>query len=54
MIALAASPFYAWWMNAPDVAILAALLAILSIIRHHENISRLIKGEESKIGKKKA
>ncbi|MBT4932226.1 MAG: glycerol-3-phosphate 1-O-acyltransferase PlsY [Rhodospirillaceae bacterium] len=54
LIALAASPFYAWWMNAPDVAILAALLAILSIIRHHENISRLIKGEESKIGKKKA
>ena len=54
LIALAAAPFYAWWLNAPDVAILAALLAILSIIRHHENISRLIKGEESKIGKKKA
>jgi acyl phosphate:glycerol-3-phosphate acyltransferase len=50
LIALAAAPFYAWWLNAPDVAILAALLAILSSVRHHENIARLIKGQESKIG----
>jgi glycerol-3-phosphate acyltransferase PlsY len=52
MIALAATPFYAWWMNAPDVAILASLLSILSIIRHHANISRLVKGEETKINEK--
>ncbi|MBC8268683.1 MAG: glycerol-3-phosphate 1-O-acyltransferase PlsY [Rhodospirillaceae bacterium] len=53
LIALAAAPFYAWSLNAPEVAILAALLAILSTVRHHENIARLIKGEESKIGNKK-
>lgn len=30
-----------------------ALLAILAVIRHHANIKRLIKGEESKLGAKK-
>ncbi len=54
LIALAAAPLYAWWLGQPDVAVLAAALAILSIIRHHENIARLLKGEESKIGKKKS
>lgn len=53
LVALLASPFYAWGMGLPQVAVLAALLALLSIIRHHENISRLLKGEESKISKKK-
>jgi glycerol-3-phosphate acyltransferase PlsY len=54
LLALAASPAYAWWLASPEVALLAALLALLSIIRHHENIARLLKGEESKIGAKKA
>ncbi len=54
LVALAASPFYAWWISGPEVAVLAALLAILSIIRHHENVARLLKGEESKIGGKKS
>jgi acyl phosphate:glycerol-3-phosphate acyltransferase len=53
LVALAASPFYAWWLASPEVATLAAGLAILSAIRHHENITRLLKGEESKIAKKK-
>ncbi|NQU59399.1 MAG: glycerol-3-phosphate 1-O-acyltransferase PlsY [Rhodospirillales bacterium] len=52
LIALAAAPLYAWLLGKPGVAVLAALLAVLSIIRHHENITRLLKGEESKIGKK--
>ncbi|MBL6932358.1 MAG: glycerol-3-phosphate 1-O-acyltransferase PlsY [Rhodospirillales bacterium] len=54
LVALALSPAYAWYLAGPDVAILATLLAVLSIIRHHENITRLLKGEEAKIGKKKA
>ncbi|MBT3990309.1 MAG: glycerol-3-phosphate 1-O-acyltransferase PlsY [Rhodospirillaceae bacterium] len=53
LVALAASPFYAWFMGFEKVAVLAALLAILGIFRHQENIRRLLKGEESKIGKKK-
>ncbi len=54
LAALAASPFYAWFLSGEKVAVLAALLAVFSFIRHHENIRRLIKGEESKIGKKKS
>jgi acyl phosphate:glycerol-3-phosphate acyltransferase len=53
LVALAASPFYAWYLGSEKVAVLAALLAILAIIRHQENIKRLFKGEEGKIGKKK-
>jgi len=53
LIALAAAPAYAWYFATPQHAILAGLLATLAWIRHHENIRRLLKGEESKIGKKK-
>ncbi len=54
LVALSASPFYAWWLTGVEVAMLAALLALLSVVRHHENIARLLKGEESKIGRKKS
>jgi len=54
LVALAAAPFYAWFMGFEKVAVLATLLAILGFSRHHENIRRLLKGEESKIGSKKS
>jgi len=54
LIALAAAPAFAWYLATPQHAILAALLAVLAWARHHENIRRLLKGEESKIGKKKS
>jgi len=53
LIALAAAPAYAWVFATPQHALLAGLLAALAWARHHENIRRLLKGEESKIGKKK-
>jgi len=53
LVALAAAPAYAYWMNMPAVALMALGLAALAVIRHHQNIGRLIKGEESKIGGKK-
>lgn len=53
LIGLAAAPFYALALADPGIALLAALLAILGMIRHHANIRRLLKGEEPRIGQKK-
>lgn len=52
ILAFASSPFIAWWLSGEQIAVLAALLAILGIARHHENIRRLSSGRESKIGEK--
>lgn len=49
LTAIAASPVFAWSLADPQRAYLAALIAVLVWIRHHENIRRLLKGEESKI-----
>ena len=51
LVALSTSPFYAWWIaDDLELTALATLLAILSLLRHHENIVRLMSGQESKIG----
>ncbi len=54
MVALALAPVFSWFLiAAPDkvsLTIATGMLGLFSLIRHHENISRLIKGEESKIG----
>jgi glycerol-3-phosphate acyltransferase PlsY len=52
LLALAAAPSYAWWFGRPDVSVMAFGLTLLAILRHHENIGRLIRGSETKIGKK--
>jgi glycerol-3-phosphate acyltransferase PlsY len=54
LTAVAAAPFFALWIGTHPQAWLAAFAAVLVWIRHHENINRLLKGEEPKIGKKKA
>ena len=51
--ALAAAPFYAYGMGSKPMALAAAILAVLSVIRHHANIRRILKGEEPRIGAKK-
>ncbi len=53
LVAAALSPLAAWFVIGPEVAGLTALMAVLVYIRHHENIARLLKGTEPKIGKKK-
>jgi glycerol-3-phosphate acyltransferase PlsY len=64
LVAIALAPFYAWglarqsvggsYLATPQVAELALFIALLVIVRHHSNIRRLLKGEEPKIGRKKA
>jgi len=54
LASLAASPAVAYWMKLEHVAIMAAALAVLGFVRHHQNITRLLRGEESRIGAKKS
>ncbi|MGH6894321.1 MAG: glycerol-3-phosphate 1-O-acyltransferase PlsY [Dongiaceae bacterium] len=53
LIAVASGPFLAAFLDTMPQVWLAAFAAILVWIRHRENIRRLLKGEEPKIGKKK-
>ena len=48
LIALAASPVYAYFMSNISVTVLAAILGALGIARHQANIRRLLRGEESR------
>jgi acyl phosphate:glycerol-3-phosphate acyltransferase len=57
LLAIALSPVYLYFLGTPPQVwpqtYLAIGLAVLVWIRHHENIRRLVKGAEPKIGKKK-
>jgi acyl phosphate:glycerol-3-phosphate acyltransferase len=52
LVALAASPVAAWFIADRQIAGLALFLAVLVWLRHHENIRRLLAGEEAKIGRR--
>lgn len=54
LTAAALVPFLAYFMNEPVYSFFYTCTALLVIVRHHANISRLIKGEESKIKLKKS
>lgn len=49
LAAFLASPALAWFLADPQRAELALFIAVLVFLRHHANIRRLIRGEESKI-----
>jgi len=55
LAAAALSPLLVWWIDQSDAGKLghvwlAAFMAVLIFVRHHENIRRLLKGEEPRIG----
>jgi glycerol-3-phosphate acyltransferase PlsY len=52
LAAAGSAPLIALFMGYPNIAIMAAVMAIIIYIRHAENIGRIIKGTESRIGKK--
>lgn len=61
LVAAAATPLYALLPlpalglpAAPPILLLAVFTAALIYIRHHENIGRLLRGQEPRIGAKKA
>jgi acyl phosphate:glycerol-3-phosphate acyltransferase len=49
LVAVAAAPVAAWFLANHQTAGLALFLAVIVWQRHHENIGRLLKGEESRI-----
>ncbi|MGE4218540.1 MAG: glycerol-3-phosphate 1-O-acyltransferase PlsY [Alphaproteobacteria bacterium] len=53
LVSVALAPAYAAWLAGPPEAIAAACLAVLVWIRHHENIRRLLSGQEPRIGARK-
>ena len=50
IISLISAPFYSWFLDREDIIFFASFLSVLAIIRHHENIQRLLIGNEKKIG----
>lgn len=46
------APVYTWWLD-DRFTIPVAMLSTLILIRHKDNINRLLKGEESKVSRKK-
>ena len=53
LITVLITPFYTW-MFKPQYTLPVAMLCCLIVFKHHENIKRLIAGEEPKIGQKKS
>ena len=50
LIAIGAAPVYAYLLVDPQRAELALFIAVLVWVRHYENIRRLLKGQEPRIG----
>jgi len=52
LISSAATPIVLYFLGMPSAIILGITLAVLVWVRHHENIGRILKGAEPKIGQK--
>jgi glycerol-3-phosphate acyltransferase PlsY len=55
LLAAVCAPLFAWWLFGVDAVIVPiAIMSVLLIWRHRQNIAKLAAGTESRIGKKKA
>ena len=54
LIAASLVPFLALWFAAPVVSLTLLVMSLLVIIRHRENVGRLLSGSEDRIGQKKS
>ncbi len=53
IVTATAIPIAAYFMGQPQIAVLSAVLGAIIILRHRENVSRILAGTEPKIGTKK-
>jgi glycerol-3-phosphate acyltransferase PlsY len=54
LVALTLAPVYAGLLATPAHVLAYAALGLLALLRHRDNIGRLTRGEESRIGRKKS
>ena len=52
VLAAALAPLWAFLLGYGSMVVLAAALAVIVFLRHHQNIARILQGTEPKIGKK--
>lgn len=52
LVAVIATPVTAYLLHRPDVAALTVFMAALVFLKHEDNIRRLLRGQETKIGHK--
>jgi len=52
LIAAVAVPVALYLYGQPEVAVLFVVMSVITILKHHENIRRLLAGTESRIGDK--
>ncbi len=53
LLACVGAALLAWFISPFAAAVMVSVMAAIILLRHNENIGRLLKGEESKIGQKK-